>query len=239
MRRFRSASMKTVVADAGESDSLSQWRSGPSPGAGSTLTYAITVFLSSVLLFQIQPMIAKAVLPWFGGAASVWTACMLFFQVVLLLGYLYAHWLNRLPVKWQLAVHLGVIAASLLALPVIPNPRWHPGNEAAPLPAMALLLLTTVGAPYFVLSTTSPLVQAWYARTNRTALPYRLFAVSNVASLIGLLAYPFLVEPLVRGRTQLLGWSAGYMLFAITVLGAAAQLWPHARQGQGAAAEAA
>jgi hypothetical protein len=198
-----------------------------------TLTYAVTVSLSAVLLFQIQPMIAKAILPRFGGAAAVWTACILFFQILLLLGYVYAHWLiKRLGLKWQLIVHMGVILASFLALPVTPDPRFHAGENASALSSLLQLLLATVGAPYFVLSTTSPLVQAWLARASKTAEPYRLFATSNIASLIGLMAYPFAVEPLVNSRTQLLGWSAAYVLFAVAVIATAAQVWRQTRQGE-------
>ncbi len=221
-----------VVAERNATQASGLWNPQSSTPV-SVLAYVVTVFLSSVLLFQIQPIIAKYILPWFGGAASVWTTCMLFFQVVLLLGYMYAHWIvSRFPVKWQLIVHLSVISASLLALPIVPDPRWRLGSGATPLFGMTLVLLTSVGAPYFILSTTTPLVQAWVACTSKTALPYRLFAISNVASLIGLLAYPVAVEPLVRTRTQLLGWSVGYGLFVVAVLAAAARVWQHARAGE-------
>lgn len=196
-------------------------------GALVFLPYAVTVFLSSILLFQIQPMIAKAMLPWFGGAASVWTASMLFFQVALLLGYVYAHWLaTRFTLRRQLAVHTVVIAATLLALPPVPDSRWG----AYALGGVLLALLASVGAPYFALSTTSPLAQAWMARTG-TGAPYRLFAVSNLAALAGLVAYPFVVEPLAGVRAQLRGWSFGYAAFAAAVFWLAALAW---RRGESA-----
>ncbi len=182
---------------------------------------ALTIFLSAFLLFQVQPMIAKMILPWFGGSAAVWITAMLFFQTMLLGGYLYAHWLVRsLAPPAQALVHVGLLAASLLLLPMTPSLSWKPSGSDDPVLLILALLAVSVGLPYFLLSTTSPLVQAWYARRRRTALPYRLFALSNFASLLGLLAYPFLVEPKVSLRVQSLGWSAAYGFFAL--FGAAA-----------------
>ena len=189
------------------------------------LIYAVTIFLSSILLFQVQPIIAKAILPWFGGAAGVWTICMLFFQVVLLLGYIYAHWISRFRSRWQLLSHAVVLAGSLLLLPVFPDPRWRPMPGGSPLVGIGLLLLTSVAVPYFVLSTTSPLCQAWFATVNKAGLPYRLFAISNAASLIGLLGYPLAIEPFVRTHTQLFSWSIAYAAFAATGIVAMALTW--------------
>lgn len=155
--------------------------------------YASTIFLSAFLLFQIQPMIAKMILPWFGGVSTVWSTCMLFFQVVLLLGYLYAHWLGtRLPPRRQATIHIALLALSLLALPIAANARWKPVTGDHPSLRILGLLAVTIGLPYFVLSTTSSLLQAWYARTHG-AIPYRLFALSNAASLIALVTYPLAV----------------------------------------------
>jgi len=177
--------------------------------------YGFTIFLSAFLLFQIQPMIAKMILPWFGGSASVWITSMLFFQIALLGGYLYAHWSVRtLKPKSQAVVHITLLAASLLLLPVTPSLAWKPSGTEDPVLRILGLLTVSIGLPYFLLSTTSPLIQAWYARTHKTALPYRLFGLSNLASLLGLLAYPVFIEPNVTIRQQSLGWSAAFAIFA-------------------------
>jgi hypothetical protein len=182
---------------------------------------ALTIFLSAFLLFQIQPMIAKMILPWFGGSAAVWITAMLFFQAALLGGYLYAHWLIRsLTPKVQTAVHASLLGTSLLLLPIMPSLAWKPSGGEDPVVHILGILAISVGLPYLLLSTTSPLVQAWYARRHRTELPYRLFALSNLASLLGLLAYPFVVEPKVSLRMQSLGWSVAYAVFVL--FGAAA-----------------
>ena len=180
------------------------------------LRYGLTIFTGAFLLFAVQPLIAKAILPWFGGSASVWTTCMLFFQVVLLLGYLYTHWsIGRLAPRRQAMVHIALLAASLVLLPVSPSPRWKPVGHEDPILRILLLLATTVGLPYFLLSTTGPLVQAWCARDLRHAVPYRLYSLSNLGSMLALLSYPVLVEPLVTIRGQITGWSAAYALFVL------------------------
>ena len=177
------------------------------------LVYAFTIFLSAILVFQVQPIIAKAILPWFGGGAAVWTACMLFFQMLLLLGYGYAHWLRTLTrTKWQIVIHSSLVAVSIALLPIAPDPHWRSAAENPILNILAVLT-TSVGLPYFVLSTTTPLVQSWFANTHRTALPYRLFSVSNAASLLGLIAYPFALEPFISTNQQLTFWSIAYAVF--------------------------
>jgi hypothetical protein len=179
------------------------------------LLYALTISLSAFLLFEVQPIIAKTILPWFGGSSAVWSTCMLFFQVVLLLGYAYAHWLHsRLSARTQAMVHIGVLAASLATLPIIPNVRWKSAGIAHPSLTILALLAVTVGLPYFLLSSTSPLLQAWYARSHKGGLPYRLFALSNLASMTALLSYPFLVEPNLPSGMQALVWSGGFVCFA-------------------------
>jgi SAM-dependent methyltransferase len=171
--------------------------------------------LSAFLLFAVQPVIAKMILPWFGGTSAVWTTCMLFFQAVLLLGYLYAHWLHeKLPSRRQAWLHMAVLAASLAALPIVPNVAWKVAAAGNPSLRILALLAVTVGAPYFLLSSTSPLLQAWYARHHTGGMPYRLFALSNGAYMLALLSYPLLVEPNVPTRMQALAWSAGYVVFA-------------------------
>jgi hypothetical protein len=175
--------------------------------------HCTTVFLSAFLLFSVQPLAGRLLLPAFGGAAAVWGACMLFFQVLLLGGYGYADWLSRkLTRRSQLFVHLGLLAACLLSLPIHLNFSLADGQ--APALRIPLILALGIGLPYLALSTTSPLVQVWYARIQGKA-PYRLYALSNLASLIALISYPTLVEPALTSRDQLLIWSAVFGVFAV------------------------
>ena len=179
------------------------------------LVYAATIFLSAFLLFQVQPLIAKFILPWFGGSAAVWSAALLFFQLLLLAGYLYAHLLIRfLKPKQQFMMHTGLLAASLITLPIIPNPVWRATGVADPTPRILLLLAATVGLPYTMLSATSPLLQAWFVRARKGAVPYRLFALSNFGSMLALISYPTLVEPRMPLHTQGIFWSWGFAVFA-------------------------
>ena len=171
--------------------------------------HAATVFLSAFLLFLVQPLLAKQILPWFGGAAIVWTLCMVFFQLVLLLGYTYAHMLGRLSGRHQAVVHIALLVASLVFLPVAPDAAWKPIGGESPVGRIIALLFATVGLPYFLLSSTSPLVQAWFARGFPGSSPYRLFALSNFASMLALLGYPFLFEPGFAARDQSWYWSTG------------------------------
>jgi len=177
--------------------------------------FALTILLSAFLLFQVQPLIAKLILPWFGGSAAVWTSCMLFFQMALLAGYGYAHWLNGQTGSRQAWIHIGLLTVSLTALPIVPSAWWKPSSAEDPLLRILGLLTATVGLPYFLLSATSPLLQTWYSRANGGAMPYRFFALSNFGSMAGLLAYPVLVEPTLAGRQQAWMWSAAYVVFAI------------------------
>jgi hypothetical protein len=180
------------------------------------LIYAATIFLSAFLLFQVQPLIAKFILPWFGGSAAVWSAALLFFQLLLLAGYFYAHCIIRyLKPKKQLTVHLSLLALSLFTLPIIPRAYWKPDGFGDPTFKILLLLAATIGLPYMLLSATSPLLQAWYVRTHHGAIPYRLFALSNFGSFLALLSYPFLIEPRLPLSTQAYGWSGGFVLFAL------------------------
>ena len=179
------------------------------------LFYALTISLSAFLLFEVQPVIAKMILPWFGGSSAVWSTCMLFFQLVLLLGYVYAHALNKLAPRKQAIAHISLLAISLAVLPIIPSPAWKHSAMVRPSLTILLLLTATVGLPYFLLSSTSPLLQAWYARTHSEGLPYRLFALSNFSSMLALLSYPFLIEPNLPSRTQAFLWSAGFIAFAL------------------------
>jgi len=161
-----------------------------------TLLYAATIFLSAFLLFEVQPIIAKIILPWFGGSAAVWTTCMLFFQLVLLAGYLYADWTSRyLSPAAQGLVHALLLVLAIVTLPLNPTSVMLPEAGGDPVLRIAVVLTVSVGFPYFLLSTTGPLLQAWFARTHRQAIPYRLYALSNLGSMLALLTYPFLVEP--------------------------------------------
>ena len=200
------------------------------------LLYSLTIFLSAFLLFQVQPIIAKMILPWFGGSSAVWSTCMLFFQVVLLLGYLYAHWLHeKLAPRKQAMAHIAALVVSFAALPMLPNPGWKSAGVAHPSLTILALLAVTVGLPYFLLSSTSPLLQAWYARTHREGVPYRLFALSNFASMLALLSYPFLVEPNLPARMQGWVWSAAYVCFAVVCGATAWRSSAHAAAPQAAA----
>ena len=174
------------------------------------LVYSITIACSSLLLFSIQPVITKAILPAFGGSAGIWVTAMLFFQIVLLAGYLYAYWITRLAPKAQSPIHAALLVLSLAALPVKPHLEWVLPGGQSPVLSILSVLLASVGLPYFLLSSTSPLLQSWYAASYAAAFPWRLFALSNLASVTALLAYPVLIEPHSTGSLQLRWWSTGY-----------------------------
>lgn len=181
--------------------------------------FLAAVFLSAFLLFQVQPVIARYILPWYGGSPGVWTTCLLFFQSGLLAGYAYAHALVtflRERRKLQAAVHLALLAAACLLLPITPSAEWKPdGTETSPVAGIARLLALTVGVPYLLLSASGPLLQHWFAETHPGRSPYRLYAVSNLGSLLGLLTYPFLFEPLLDVGTQTSLWSWAFALYAV------------------------
>ena len=192
------------------------------------LLYAFTIFLSSFLLFLVQPLIARLILPWFGGSAAVWTTCMLFFQAMLLAGYAYAHFTTgRFAPRRQALLHIALLGVALLTLPIAPGEYWKPAGGEEPITRILLLLAATVGLPYFLLASTSPLLQAWFARAEPGRDPYRLFAVSNLASLVALVGYPFVVEPWLANGEQVRGWSGGFGVFAVLC---AALAWYSARR---------
>ncbi len=185
--------------------------------------YAATIFFSAFLLFLVQPITAKQILPWFGGSAAVWTTCLVFFQTTLLLGYAYSDTVaRRLSPRSQVGLHATLLALSCALLPIVPGAQWKPSGAESPSLLILGLLAATIGLPYFLLSTTSPLVQAWFARTYPGRSPYRLFALSNLASMVALLGYPFALEPWLPTRLQSYGWSAAYVAF---VLLAGASCW--------------
>jgi SAM-dependent methyltransferase len=184
------------------------------------MIHAATIFLSSFLLFLVQPLIARLILPWFGGTAAVWTTCMLFFQTVLLAGYAYAHATNaRFAPRTQALVHTILLVAALAMLPIAPDERWKPLGEEEPVSHILVLLVATVGLPYFLLSATSPLLQAWFARARPGEDPYRLFAISNLASVLALVGYPFVVEPYLGNQDQVRIWSILFGVFALLCAG--------------------
>jgi hypothetical protein len=191
---------------------------------------AITILVSAFLLFQVQPLISKLILPWFGGSPAVWTTCMLFFQVVLFAGYTYAHLMSKLLTpRWQAVVHIGLLAAALCTLPIAPDPSWKPTDPSHPTLRILALLAANVGLPYFALSSTGPLVQAWWSRAFPDRSPYRLYALSNFGSLLALLSYPFLFERAFDVVLHSKLWSLGFALFVLPC--AVAALWLRARRG--------
>jgi hypothetical protein len=211
--------MSIYPAETGvEAEKSRRWLTG-------TAAYALTIFLSAFLLFQVQPLIAKYFLPWFGGTPAVWTTCLLFFQVLLLGGYSYAHVLtSRRTSRGQDKRHLLLLAFSLVLLaslghvwesPITPGAAWVPAHSHDPRWRLLELLAISVGVPYFVLSTTGPLLQAWYGRVAPASSPYRLYALSNLGSLGALASYPFIVEPAMTLRTQARVWAWGYVAFAL------------------------
>jgi hypothetical protein len=178
--------------------------------------FAATIFLSAFLLFLVQPMLAKFILPWFGGSAAVWTTCMIFFQSALLAGYGYAHFTTRrLSGRTRAILHIVLLGLAILTLPITPDAAWKPTGAEEPASRILLLLVATIGIPYLLLSSTSPLLQAWFSERFPGASPYRLFALSNFASFLALIGYPFLVEPYLTAREQSLTWSIGFALFAL------------------------
>jgi hypothetical protein len=186
--------------------------------------FAAAIGLGAFLLFQVQFIMGKEILPWFGGAPAVWTTCMLFFQVGLLLGYLYAHVLSeKLPPRGQRMVHLLVLGLTLGLLlwralawpsPLTPGDAWKPRPSEPPVAKILTLLSFSVGLPYLVLSATGPLLQSWFSRAWPAASPYRLYALSNLGSLLGLLSYPFLLEPIFPLGVQGWLWGVGFAVFA-------------------------
>jgi hypothetical protein len=185
------------------------------------MLYLSIIFISAFLLFQIQPIISKMILPWFGGGASVWTACMLFFQTFLLLGYCYAHLLTQLAkIRHQIILHGALLLTSLIFLPVSTKALSSASVVDVPQFEIAIILSLSVGLPYFLLASTGPLLQRWlsfnqdYRKTGK--LPYSLYSLSNVGSMLGLISYPFLVEPQLSLDNQSWYWSAGYMVFVLS-----------------------
>jgi tetratricopeptide (TPR) repeat protein len=188
--------------------------------------FALAVFSGAFLLFQVQPMIGKFILPWFGGGPGVWTTCMLFFQLVLLGGYAYAHLLCRwFKPRAQVVVHLALLAAALALLPITPSDSWKPQGAGDPRLQIMALLGACLGLPYFVLSATGPLIQEWFSRARPGVSPYRLYALSNTGSLLALVSYPIYFETHFTRRTQAELWAWGLVAFVVFCGLCAVRVW--------------
>ncbi len=200
-----------------------------------TAIFVLTVFVSAGLVFMVEPMVAKLVLPLLGGSPAVWNASLAFFQAALLLGYAYAHLLQRIQkVRTQLIVHGGFLIFAALALPLRVTHLF--GDPSSTTPVMWLLgvLAVSIGAPFAVLSATAPLVQAWYAKVFQgegAKEPYALYAASNLGSLLALLAYPVIIEPILTLHVQRLSWSIGYAVFLLVIAALGYVVWRHAKDG--------
>jgi len=181
---------------------------------GGVLAYGVAVFMGALLLFQIEPLIGKYILPWFGGSPAVWTVCMLFFQILLLAGYAYAHVSVRfLRPAAQATVHVALLALAVGVMAFTRVDAWKPVKVDAPVFQIITLLAVCIGLPFFVLSATGPLLQAWFARANPGKSPYRLYALSNAGSLIALVTYPLAIEPTFTRRAQVQLWWVGLAVF--------------------------
>jgi hypothetical protein len=190
------------------------------------LPFALSIFTGAFLLFQVQPLIGKYILPWFGGSPGVWTTCLLFFQMVLLGGYAYAHFSTKyLKPRGQIGLHALLVVSSLALLPITPSETWKPLLAGDPSLRILCLLGATIGLPYFVLSSTGPLMQRWFSITQLGVSPYRLYALSNVGSLLALLSYPVFFEVNFTRNQQAVMWSLRLGLFAVLVGWSATRLW--------------
>lgn len=203
-----------------------------------TTLYGCAVFLSAFLLFQIQLILAKVILPWFGGSPGVWTTCMLFFETALLAGYAYAHGLIRLlSARRQVLLHVLLLGAVVLFLPPAPEAGWQPQGDENPVWRILAMLGVTIGLPFVVLSATAPLLQVWYGRSGGRS-PYKLYALSNAGSLIGPLSYPLWIERNLTLHGQLVAWSLLLLLFVAVVVPCAVRVWRSAPGGVGEVAGA-
>jgi hypothetical protein len=203
------------------------------------LPFALTIFTGAFLLFQVQPLIGKYILPWFGGGPGVWTTCLLFFQVVLLGGYAYAHATSRwLAPRRQAVLHLVLLLVAVALLPITPSDSWKAHLAGNPTFHILLLLGGTIGLPYFVLSSTGPLMQQWFSATNPGVSPYRLYALSNFGSLLALLSYPVFFEVKFSRHAQAVMWSSGLVVFVACAAYCAWRVWRLGTTGAPAAGRA-
>jgi hypothetical protein len=187
--------------------------------------FAASIFLSAFLLFQIQPIMGKIILPWFGGTPAVWSTAMLFFQLLLTGGYVYAHWLiGHIRIQKQPIIHMALITMAIVLLilfsfvwtsPIIPDSSWSPQDVNSPILDIFKLLIVSIGLPYFILASNGSLMQAWYSRSFPEQTYTRLYALSNLGSLLGLITYPILIEPFLALRAQGWIWSVSFVLFGM------------------------
>lgn len=195
--------------------------------------FAATIFSSAFLLFQVQPLISRFILPWFGGSPAVWSTCMLFFQVTLFAGYVYAHLVStKLSPRWQAILHVSLLLAAAALLPIAPADTWKPDSPDHPTLRIIGLLSICVGLPYFILSSTGPLLQKWFSMQAPGVSPYRLYALSNVGSLLALISYPFVVEPALSSPGQAVAWSWAFVGFAVLCAICSFGLLGHAQQDE-------
>lgn len=190
--------------------------------------FALSLFVSASLLFWVQPMFTKMVLPLLGGTPAVWNTCLVFYQAALLAGYIYAHVSARwLGVRGQAVLHLIWLLLALLFLPINLGLNWTPPATSSPIPWLFMLLLVSLGFPFFIISTTAPMLQKWFAHTGHRAAkdPYFLYAASNLGSMAALLAYPTLMEPYLHLAQLTKAWALGYGLLIILIGGCAVILW--------------
>jgi hypothetical protein len=209
--------------------------------------FAIAIGLGALLLFQVQFILGKQLLPWFGGVPAVWSTCLVFFQTLLLVGYAYAHGLTRLPARRQVQVHLVVVGLATATLaarafgwpsPITPSPAWRPTPDGAPVAQILTLLSVAVGLPYLVLASTGPLLQRWWAAVWPDRSPYRLYALSNAGSLAGLLTYPFLVERMMAVPQQGWLWTISFLIYGAAAAVAARAFARHGHADAGLRAHA-
>src|ERR687898_836527 len=216
-----------------ESDQATKKRAprkkGVSGSALMMILFSATIFISAALLFLVEPMFAKFVLPSSAGTPAVWTGSMMFFQATLLVGYLYVHatttWLGA---RRQAILHLVVVLLPLLVLPLtVPSEEWAPSSQANPIFLLLGLLAISVGLPFFAISTTNPLIQRWLSDIDHPAArdPYFLYRASNLGSVIGLLGYPLVVEREFTLSNQGIWWSVGYGLLVVLAFASAVMLW--------------
>jgi hypothetical protein len=191
---------------------------------------AVTIFLSAFLVFQVQPLMGRYLLPWFGGMPEVWTACMLFFQVFLLGGYAYAHALTRLPLRWQAAIHMTLVLLAAATLSVVPDAAMKPRPDEIPVLKIVWICMVCVGAAYFVLTATSPLVQSWFSKALPGRDPYRLYALGNIGSLLALGSFPFVFEPLLSRNATAAVWSWGFYGYTALIVLCGGAIFLHLRQ---------
>src|SRR5688500_2342915 len=190
--------------------------------------FVITIFLGSALLFLVQPMFARMVLPLLGGSPSVWNTAMVFYQAALLAGYVYAHRsAMRLGIRRQAALQVALLALPLVLLPLAVPSGWAPPTRSNPLPWILGMMTVAVGLPFFCIATMSPLLQRWFTATNhaRAGDPYFLYAASNLGSILALLSYPMLLEPYASLEQQSRFWAWGYRVFLVLAAVCAVNVW--------------